>query len=421
MSLPQDSYNHRSIDQIVRGLGAAHICPASVQERECAAIMKRCAKTVRLLQAKASREEKKGRHRIARTYQRQLFECLPARLLAAYKACRAIDARRRKKFYGPSRPIAFEHIWKVAERLKDPHAPSHAIHRSKPKPRGGFRRYLEFDEFGTAKHKLFVNAILPFASFHSSQFALRRGRSAACESLLKVMNRLLLPRTRFIQLDVTDFYGSISRSYLEEILPAPVAIIRSTLFLSGWNIDNRKLGCTMDRRGVPQGSAASSLVAEMVMANVLRDSAGQLADLLWLHSYSDNVGGFVLPNKDDVALIERLRNAFSTHPAGPFRIRLENSPVSRPSRWLGYSFIKSPRKKACAFLPTEVWQLKEMELTTAFANAETLQDRLNVCVRLQSYCSAFKLAAESRELFSEVIKFIRADLSYREGQSRDVR
>jgi hypothetical protein len=274
--------------------------------------------------------------------------------------------------------------------------------------------YYRFDEFATAQQKLFANAISDFASFHPSQFLLKRGgRPAACKSLLESMHFALSSNAMFMQFDVVDYFGSISQEYLEEMLPAPKAVIRNMLFMHNCCIiGNTHAGATMDRRGLPQGSAASSLVAEMVMAEILREAAGCLADVLCLHTYSDNLGGLVPPNRDEAALVECLKNVFETHCAGPFRITSRVDRLARSFPYLGYGFVKKAGRKARAFLPREVWQLKEMEFITTFANAETPREMLDVLIRLQSYCAAFELAVEARLLMRRVLTFVHADMEF---------
>ncbi len=310
----------------------------------------------------------------------------------------------------------FLRISNLAERLKNVHAPSTAIRRIKRKPKGGYREFYEFNAFGIAKRRLFVNAVEPFASFHPSQFSLAgRGRSAACESLLNTMNRPLLRNTRFFQSDVNDFYPSISRQWAEEELPAPKAMIRNTLLLDGWTIINRGVAHTVPgRRGFPQGSLAASFVAEMVMTEVLRCAADPLESILGLHTYSDDVGGFVPLHRDVAAIEERLRHVFATHRAGPFSITTSGvAGLAQPFHFLGYWYVKRPGKKARALLPSYIWQNKEAELIAEFADAETQREMLDVCGRLQSYCSAFVLAAETRLLMRRVTKFMRAELEHR--------
>jgi hypothetical protein len=60
--------------------------------------------------------------------------------------------------------------------------------------------------------------------------------------------------------------------------------------------------------GVPQGSAASSVAAEMVMGMVLRD-VGALPDALLLLSYSDNIGVLVPSRTAVSAVLEALQRA----------------------------------------------------------------------------------------------------------------
>jgi len=284
----------------------------------------------------------------------------------------------------------------------------------KRKARGGHRVIYEFNAFGIAKQTLFVMAVRPFASFHPSQYTLRRGRPAACESLLKTMNLVLPRNTRFIRFDVDDCYGSFSREWLEEHLPAPKAMIRSTLFLDGWLIVDRVRGYKpMGRQGLPQGSVASSFVAEMVIAEVLRCAAGPFRSFVGLVNYSDNVGGLV-PHDTDVAALEvSIKHAF-LHPAGPFRLTFSRPCIlGEEFRFLGYSFVREEGHAARVFLPEDQWKFKAVDFIANFANANTEEELIEVVRQVQSYCAAFSLAGETAILRRRVIEFMRQDLAYR--------
>src|SRR5258708_32051762 len=197
----------QAADQSVRDLRMADIDPGRVTIEESRALIACCKGIVKKLQAKIRQERKRGRHRIARRYQTELWEGLPARLVAASEGYRKIEARRRRAMLAPTPPErVYLAISNLAERLKNVHAPSTAFRRIKQKPKGGYREFYEFNAFGIAKQKLFVNAIEPFASFHPSQFSLpRRGRTAACGNLLNTTNRPLLRNTPFLQFDLNDF------------------------------------------------------------------------------------------------------------------------------------------------------------------------------------------------------------------------
>jgi len=389
----------------------------SLNEKEVRSLKTYCFALISKWSVSVAHDVRRGRFRDARRLQVRLFESPAARLVAAWQADAKIRKRRRRQLRARGavsvlRPQRFADVWQLAEQLSNARAPASAIILEKPKRSGGYRLLCVPDRFGVAKQHLLVNAIKPFASFHPSQFALRRGRSVACESLLRTMNEPDPCNTRFVQFDVVDFYTSISRQYVEEVLPAPKAVIRNTLFLEGWNIS----GVTMDRRGLPQGLAASSLVAEMVMANVLRDIADLTADLHCIHAYSDNWGGFVPHDKDVGVLVESLKHAFEVHRAGPYRITHDYGERGQSFKFLGYYFKPRADGPARVSLPKNLVRTMESELTGELCAADSIQEVLKVRSRLLSFCSAYSLAAETRPLLSRVGRLIVGELDYRYRQ-----
>lgn len=377
-----------------------------------------CFALVADLSREIVRELQHKRPRAARRAQVRLFESLAARLVAAWQAAAKFQKRHRRELRARGlvpllRPQSFSNIWILAEQLKNVRAPASVTIYRRTKRSGGFRTLHVPDRLGIAKQHLLVNAIKPFASFHPSQFALRRGRSAACESLLRSMNEPALCNTRFVQFDVVDFFSSISREYVEEVLPAPKNVIRNTLFLEGWTVKCVGRGVTTDRRGLPQGLAASSLVAEIVMANVLRDIAGLTAELHCIHAYSDNWGGFLPHDRDAGVLVDSLKHAFETHRAGPYRITSQNGEADRSFKFLGYYFKPPVEAPARVSLPKGIALLKEIELTTQLYEAESVQEVLKLRSRFMSFCGAYILAPETRRLRSRMDRLIAQELNYR--------
>jgi hypothetical protein len=315
-----------------------------------------------------------------------------------------------------SSPANFLSVWRIAERLKNVHSPASATIHAEPKDKGGFRLICSPDRFGIAKQMLFVNAVKPFASFHHAQFAVpHRGRLAACKSLLETMNDPSMCNTRFIQFDVADYFGSISREYVEEVVPAPRAVIRSTLFMENWRVTFRGAGTIPDRRGLFQGLAASSLVAEMVMANVLGDIANLFSELHCLIAFSDNWGGLVPHDRDLSALVTEIRRAFEAHPAGPYRLTDDEiRPAGRPFKFLGF-YLQPPRdgRLARISMPRRIREWKELEFTGQLVAADTLQEVLKVANRLMSFCSAYSVAPDARELGKRIGRLIVRDIHFR--------
>ena len=319
-------------ERMLTGLAAGAIAPASVQPSDQSGLSNYCRAVVRRKQAQISDLVSSGRTRIARRKQNELLRCLPARLIAAQQAIRKIN-RRNLQPANPSNAIPFAQFWQLAQRLKRHISlPSDALARLKPKNDGTLREVCMFDLFDIARQKLIAMSIIPFARLHHSQYALIGGRSAACEALLEALNNA--PNgAKFMHVDVTDYYGSIDQDWLEENLPLSADIIQTVVLMTNGHICRWHLGLVhrhdegteeMDwpriRKGIPQGSAVSPIVAEFVIANVLRNTA-DLFEGLSFFNYSDNLGILMPENMDDAVFMEHLRDVFRAHQAGPFQLQ----------------------------------------------------------------------------------------------------
>ena len=397
-----NSVSWPSLDQVIAG----KIDPAAIDRQEQAKIAAVCRDAVRQKQEQISELASSGHSRIARKKQNELLRSLSARLLAAQYALRKINKRRL--IHHRRDTVPFNAVWRLTERLRrNLDAPSYAIARLKPK-HNGFREICAFDAFDMARQKLVAMSIIPFVRLLPCQFALTGGRSAACEALLKAL--IDAPESaKIIHVDINDFYGSISHGWLEENLPLSTTIIQSIILMHNGHICRWHLGLAhqhdegtegMGRRGIPQGSVASPIVAEFVMANVLRGLA-DLHDGLSYFNYSDNLAilGFVVRGDlDEAAFMERLRGVFGTHPAGPFQIRTVGSfPISRPFPFLGYHFQKIA-DGSIAFIPEGAAFLREMNYERDLLEAETFTKLLKIEHSLRSYCAAFSLWAGAADM-----------------------
>jgi hypothetical protein len=410
-----------SSQSIIRRLTNGSSRSALVPPYKFEGLIAYCRSRVRSQQKRIEAAHRQNRHRIARRELSLLLTHAPARIVAAYEGLKK-ERRRLRRAGRPIRPITFVEVWYLAKHLTKPQAPSTAIVCRKRKPNGNWRYYCEFPSaFAIAKQKLFVMAISPFASFHPSQYVLRRGRSAACEDLLQAMDGVLPDNTLFFQFDAKDCYASFSRNWLEEFLPTPKAVTRNTLFLVGWRIrvPIRLGNQTMGRRGFFAGSAAASYVAEMVLAEVLRTAAEQVRGFDPLVTYSDNVGGLIPADTDVQRLQESLKHVYQTHPAGPLCLTFEEAKaLTKPFRFLGYRFVKDDEAPARVFVPEEKLDPIEIELTNRFADATTLEEALSVCYRLRGYCEALKLAPEVAGMAARVVTLMNAQLEYVRRQNR---
>lgn len=243
--------------------------------------------------------------------------------------------------------------------------PARAKLRLVGKRDGGYRPICNFYWVDYARQIALKSALTPFANLHEGQFMFahepcRRGPAAVRRSLLTALEGA--PNdSSFVQFDVTDFYGSISHDWLEAKLGLDPAIIRKHVHTGGMMIEPIRKRANVrgqheasksqsGRWGIPQGSALSSLIAEWVMADVLRSAAvfGELAPLVW----SDNVG--VLVPRGRVEEIESLvRLAFSRHGAGPFALTVKATPIEKEFRFLGTWYVKR-RDAPVAYIPDQV-------------------------------------------------------------------
>lgn len=333
------------------------------QERAIVEVARRCT------QSRVARVEEKllkGACRAARREADDLRRCLAGRFTALWSSIphplkdrRDLSARDRI-----DQRAERWHLIRIAlgevGRLDRP-ARAKLFAKLKSSSYNGEQRYrmiLTFDWISQARQRLIRSSLSPFVDFHPSQHLLRRsadgrGRSAVLGALLRELP-LMGPDYVFVQLDVQDFYPSISHAWLEENLPLTKGITQAqihtggmTIVPTGKNVRARLPGGAIEqlgRRGIPQGSALSALVGEYVVAEVLRG----LADLPGrpllhayghnLHTYSDNLGVFVHREQAD-AIVDLLQKAFASSAAGPFLLRAASpKPISQPFKFLGYWF-----------------------------------------------------------------------------------
>lgn len=244
--------------------------------------------------------------------------------------------------------------------------PARAQTFCRPKPRGGERALTTFFWEDDARLRILKSALTPFANLHDSQFMLaqnghRRGPASVREALLQALREAEGEQV-FLQFDVRDFFGSISHAWLEdhlgldrgivrrfvhtgEMLIVPIGEMRGDRLTGDARQENGRSGV-----GIPQGSALSSLIAEMVMADILRSDA--VFDKGRLFTWSDNLG--VLVPRGEAGVIEELiQAAFGRHGAGPFHLISESRPVTSEFKFLG-AWYRVEAGLPRAFIPEAV-------------------------------------------------------------------
>jgi hypothetical protein len=188
--------------------------------------------------------------------------------------------------------------------------------------------------------------IVPF------QYTLKGGTKAAIEHVVKAMSE---GPVWAIELDVKDCYPSFDGKKLPSLIPLPKevtdhVIVSEYLQLVPGNIgyhfgptgvDDPGLPWELEktlvdaRRGIPQGSAASPLVAETMLAIALR----QIPDGVG-HSvvFGDNCLVMAKEEGDVVQIVKALGGALEHHPAGRLWPKIESFRPGETINFLGRSF-----------------------------------------------------------------------------------
>lgn len=358
----------RTAEVLVAAMGRGELEPSSISLAEQAALLewarrKRISRQAKLRDAATSGSVRRSRNAI-RVYRANLA----VRLLALWEAApvsllpdrrlddQEADARRVQRLTYVLENIGILSSTRVAPegRLM-----------TRPKGDGQYRAIFSFEWMDRARFRLLSDALEPFVGFHASQFQLRwhaegRGTQAACKALLDTLSGLSSTspaeasntgRVRaedhvFFELDVTDFFGSISEAWwtTKPILDEDMSRLLYTRHLqvkSSGKVRDQLDGAYQEviRRGLPQGSALSALVAEWVMADVLRE-VPTLPAGVHLFTYCDNIG-VLAPSSLADATEELIRGAFSASGAGSFELRRKTgpTPVCSPFRFLGMEFV----------------------------------------------------------------------------------
>lgn len=354
----------RSVDSLVRKLASWSIWAHEITPTEQRALLSWFRTRQNAMTDRIGSLLENGNRRAARRLAGQLRRSLPARFVAlhgsvpkAFRAKEHSSSEERETL----RVEALQWVLDQLEEVGELNVPASARVRLVPKKHemqpgqtrsfpADLRAIFSFGYVDNARQRLLYRSLLPFVDFHPSQYLIQshaegRGRSGVCEAL-----RLQLPAmasdTVFLHLDVRNFYGSIDHRWLERALGVPEDVVRGQVHTGAMSI--RYLDASHNhvhpsdgvrkelfRRGIPGGSALSSLIGELVMADVLR-GLSDLPQGTLLFTYSDNLGVFC-PASATHVIEDLFRERFAAHGAGPFALTA-GPPVSIKSefRFLGH-------------------------------------------------------------------------------------
>ena len=208
------------------------------------------------------------------------------------------------------------------------------------------RLTINFGIENRALQYLLLLVLREVVELHPDQYGNRGGVHPAIKRVVEAMNEGYLWAVEF---DIKDFFSSFDGNKALSLLPIPKRVGERVLLgehltlLAGPTLI---AGCEGDaehnllndelvkaRQGFPQGSAASSLVAEALLA----DTIHMIAKIGVVVAYIDNIL-LLAKSKDDAASISNiLWSALKAHPAGPFQPSIKHFNAGEPIDFLGHT------------------------------------------------------------------------------------
>ena len=214
-----------------------------------------------------------------------------------------------------------------------------------------FRPILDFGIENRTLQHLVRSVLHAVAELHPRQFATRGGVPAAIAQVVSLI------RAGYIyarEVDIKDFYASFDGNKLVGLVPFQKRVIENVLLAEHLNIlpgtlhrilsrvgsaDTDHEGAALiekyladARRGIPQGSAASTILAEMLLAPLLFQvpTAGEVV------AYADNILVLAKSESDADAMTESLGLALKKHPAGHLWPKIKFFRAGGPIDFLGH-------------------------------------------------------------------------------------
>jgi len=300
-------------------------------------------------------KRKKVNHRI-----RRYLNSHHARLLATELARRAMKPHRRfPKALVPSIASSLDPWVGTAEEVR--------VNVIPKGDSGDYRVTTDFGPENRALQFLLLRLLRVMADRHPHQFGTGNGGSHA--AIKHVAQAMKDGSIWAVEIDIENCFPSFGGDGVVDLLPLPKEVTKSVLISRHLNLVPGNLldlfgeepggvhhvphgaphiphvGPASDlgflgaealaeaRQGIPQGSAASPLVAEMLLALPLK----QLPKVGLVFGYLDNFLVMATGEDDAVSMAKALGCALQAHPAGPLRPKIKGIfHAGTPIDFLGY-------------------------------------------------------------------------------------
>ena len=292
-----------------------------------------------------------GQSHRARHYTQLYLSSWAAKYVATVKAYRGLPNHHKK---------ADMDLGKIAAKL-NPFVGTNetaTLHRKKKMELfEDFRPIVDFGVENRALQYLVKRALEAHAELNPCQF----GSKGTCKAVKEVLANLADGFRYTAEIDINDCFPRVGVEALSVGLPIPIKVIERVISGQFLNLvpgniyqlhggpangaeieedltDLLNKAIQEDRRGIPQGSAVSSLVVEMLLAPTLSalPKCGRYVN------YIDNTLVMAKSVEDLSLMMNSLGGLLSKHPAGPFASRLEScTPPDEEFEFLGYEIFTS--------------------------------------------------------------------------------
>ena len=306
--------------------------------------------------ARIKKAHRHGRVKNADQATREYISSYDAKYLAV------VEAADKLEKCGVPRPTKKE-IEKITSEL-DAWSGTNEEVRVILKPKNGdendWRPIMSFGIENRALQYLVRHVLEARSELQPNQFLTRGGTPVAVKAALEALGS---GHDHVAEIDIAQCYSSFDGSTLPGLLPLPKRVTTNVITSSRlnlvpgnltellgpdvWSDDPamQEIAAAHDvaavRQGIPQGSAVSPLVTEILLAPVI----AQLPKKGVVVNYADNVLVMGREANDTVALIKALLSALTSHPAGPLKpSRIDMYPPGKTIEFLGYAIHRGGPK-----------------------------------------------------------------------------
>lgn len=301
-----------------------------------------------------------GKVKRANYLTRQYLGSYHSKYVHAVDAARGLKPHRRKKIANFDAIVSNVDVFRASKEL--------VIFDIQWKNSGHHYRHVkDFGLVNRTRQGMVLSVLKARSNLLPHQFANVGGRNAAVS--LAVEN-LADGFDWCVELDIKNCFPSVSVGVLSEYLPIPDTVIKHVVTCedccatAGPNLKNLldpegQIGQWQEesdllpdliregRRGLPQGSAVSSYIMELLLMPMLSDLPAEVR----LIGYSDNFLVMGKSQDDAVSMQSSLEAALMEHPAGPFKSNSgEECAHGETFDFLGYEF--QPSSVGVRLVPT---------------------------------------------------------------------